>query len=115
MVTSRVDGSTTVLAVHGVLTGADSGSALRRATKTAMDSGSQTVVINLQNVSFVDSSGVADLAACHTALAARGCRLKVCHLSQKLKDVFVVTRLNTVFDVYDTEADAIGSSTVEKL
>ena len=116
MVTSRVDGSTTVLAVHGVLTAADSGAALRRATKTAMDTGSQTVVINLQRVSFVDSSGVADLASCHTALEARGCRLKVCHLSRKLRDVFAVTRLDKVFDIYDTESNALaGSSTVEKI
>jgi anti-sigma B factor antagonist len=115
MITSRIDGSTTVLEVHGVLTTADSGAALRRATKAAMDAGSQTVVINLRDVAFVDSSGVANLASCHTALADRGCHLKICHLSRKLKDVLAVTRLNTVFDVYDTEADALaGSSTVEK-
>ena len=115
MITSRVEGSTTVLEVHGVLTTADSGAALRRATKTAMDAGSQTVVINLLDVGFVDSSGVSDLASCHTALAGRGCHLKICHLSHKLKDVFVVTRLDTVFDIYDTEADAIaGSPSVAK-
>ncbi len=71
MITSRIDGSTTVLEVHGVLTAAGSGAALRTATKTAMDTGSQTVVINLRDVAFVDSSGVSDLASCHTALADR--------------------------------------------
>jgi anti-sigma B factor antagonist len=110
MVTSRIDGSTTVLEVHGVLTAAGSGAALRRATKAAMDTGSQTVVINLRDVVTVDSSGVSDLASCHTTLAGRGCHLKICHLSHKLKDVFVVTRLNTVFDIYETEADAMADS-----
>jgi anti-sigma B factor antagonist len=115
MVTSRIDGSTTVIEVHGMLTAQGTGAAMRHATKAAMDSGSQTVVINLQDVVAVDSSGVSDLASCHTTLAGRGCHLKICHLSHKLKDVFVITRLDTVFDIYDTEADAMaGSSSVEK-
>ena len=42
-------------------------------------------------------------------VASRGGRLKICNLSKKLKDIFVITRLNTVFDTYDTEADAIAS------
>jgi anti-anti-sigma regulatory factor len=45
-------------------------------------------------------------------LAGNGGSLKICSLSQKLKDVFVVTRLNTVFDVYETEAEAIASAQV---
>ena len=114
MVTARIDGSTTVLAVHGVLTSTEGGDALRRATNTAMDTGSRTVVINLHDVVAMDSSGVSDLASCHTAVTGRGCRLKLCHLSHKLKDIFAITRLNTVFEIYDTEAEALaGSSSVD--
>jgi anti-sigma B factor antagonist len=66
-------------------------------------------VINLQHVSAIDSSGIADLASSHMTVESRGGRLKICNLSKKLKDIFVITRLNTVFDTYDTEADAIAS------
>src|SRR5258708_27699534 len=115
MVTAGIEGSTTVLTVHGMLTSAEAGEAVRRAAKTAMDTGSQTVVINLHDVAAMDSSGVSDLASCHTSVTGRGCRLKLCHVSHKLKDVFVITRLNTVFDIYETEADAMAvSSSIEK-
>jgi anti-sigma B factor antagonist len=60
-------------------------------------------------VSAIDSSGIADLASSHMTVAGRDGRLKICNLSKKLKDIFVITRLNTVFDTYDTEADAIAS------
>jgi len=60
-------------------------------------------------VSAIDSSGIADLASSHMTIRSCGGRLKICNLSKKLKDIFVITRLNTVFDTYDTEADAIAS------
>ena len=57
----------------------------------------------------IDSSGVAALASGHMTAANRSGHLKLCNLTQKLKDVFVIMRLHTVFDCYDTEAEAIAS------
>ena len=84
-------------------------SALRRAIRLAVDNGVRAVVINLQDVSAIDSSGIADLASSHMTLASHGGHLKISNLSQKLRDIFVITRLNTVFDTYDTEDSAIAS------
>jgi len=95
--------------VHGALTSAEGDPGLRRAIRLALDEGARAVVINLQDVSAIDSSGIADLASSHMAVRSRDGRLKICNLSKKLKDIFVITRLNTVFDTYDTEADAIAS------
>jgi anti-sigma B factor antagonist len=60
-------------------------------------------------VSAIDSSGIADLASSHLVVANNGGHLKICNLSQKIRDIFLITRLNTVFDTYDTEAGAIAS------
>jgi anti-sigma B factor antagonist len=95
--------------VRGALTSAEGDPGLRLAIRLALDEGARAVVINLQDVSAIDSSGIADLASSHMALASRDGRLKICNLSKKLKDIFVITRLNSVFDTYDTEADAIAS------
>jgi anti-sigma B factor antagonist len=98
-----------VLDVRGPLTNSAGDPGLRRAIRLALDNGARTVVINLQDVSAIDSSGIADLASSHLTVTNRDGRLKICNLSQKIKDIFVITRLNTVFDTYETEADAIAS------
>ena len=58
----------------------------------------------------IDSSGVSDLASGHMMVTKRGGALKLCCLSKKLKDVFVITRLNTVFELFETEAEALESA-----
>jgi anti-sigma B factor antagonist len=66
--------------------------------------------VNLGEAAAIDSSGVSDLASGHMLLSKRGGALKICCLSKKLKDVFVVTRLNTVFELFETEAEALASA-----
>jgi anti-sigma B factor antagonist len=95
------------------LTAQDRDRALRRAIRTALESGARAIVVNLQGVSVVDSSGVADLATSQTAVTKFGGRLTLCHLSQKLKDIFVITRLDKVFEQYETEAEAIAALTAQ--
>ena len=82
---------------------------MRRAVRTALESGARNFVINLRDVTIVDSSGVADLATSQTLVTKYGGRLTMCHLSQKMKDIFVITRLDKVFETYETEADAIAA------
>jgi len=107
MTKTRLVGAIAVLDVHGALE-VDSG--LRPAIRLALDNGARTIVVNLQDVTTIDSSGVSQLASGHlTAANSDGC-LKLCNLSRKLQAVFAVMRLNTVFDAYDTEADAIASA-----
>lgn len=83
-------------------------SGLRRAVRAALESGARTILINLEHVPAIDSSGVSDLVACHTIVNSRGGRLKICNLSQKLKDILVVTRLSATFDTYETEDEALS-------
>lgn len=83
---------------------------LREVIREAVADGVRTVVINLEDATAIDSSGVSDLASGHMALASHGGALKLCCLSKKLKDVFVVTRLNAVFESYESEAAAVASA-----
>jgi anti-sigma B factor antagonist len=78
--------------------------------REAVADGVRTVVINLEDATAIDSSGVSDLASGHMVLASNGGALKLCSLSKKLMDVFVVTRLNAVFETYETEDAAVASA-----
>jgi anti-anti-sigma factor len=109
MIKTRTEARIAILEVHGPLTASEGDSGLRKAVRAALDAGARTVILNLGDVPAVDSSGVAQLASGHLTSANQGARFKLCCLSQKLKDVFVITRLNSVFDAYETEADAIAS------
>jgi anti-sigma B factor antagonist len=102
-----------VFQVQGSLTAQDRDRALRRAIRTALESGARSIVVNLDGVTVVDSSGVADLATSQTAVTKHGGRLTLCHLSQKMKEIFVITRLDKVFQSYETEADAIAALTAQ--
>ena len=108
---ARKVGPVVVLQVRGALTIHERTPALEHAIRAALDGGARVFVINLQDVSAVDSSGVAQLATTHNAVFTHRGRLALCHLSPKLKEIFVITRLNTVFNTYETEAEALAAVT----
>jgi len=106
---SQLVGATTVLYVQGTLTAAAGERGLRDLIRQAVADGVRTVIVNMQDATAIDSSGVSDLASSHMVLAGSGGVLKLCCLSKKLRDIFVVTRLDTVFDIHETEAAAVAS------
>lgn len=107
MTTTRQVGTIAVLDVRGAL---DGGDGVKAAVRLALDQGSRTIVVNMQDVTGIDSSGVSELASSHLTAANNGGCLKLCSLSRKLQEIFAVTRLNTVFNAYETEADAVASA-----
>jgi anti-sigma B factor antagonist len=102
-------GPITIVHVRGALTIGERDLGLRRAVRAAMDDGHRLFVVNLQDITFIDSSGIAEIATTHTSIAHRGGRLALCRASQRLQDIFVTTRLNTVFVLFDSEADALAA------
>jgi anti-sigma B factor antagonist len=109
MIQTRTLDAITILDLHGPLAAGRDDAALRTAVRVAFETGATTVILNMQDVPAIDSSGVAALASGHLTAANRGGKLKLSNLTQKLKDVFVIMRLHTVFESYETEADAIAS------
>jgi anti-anti-sigma factor len=107
----RRSGGVIVFTVHGALTMAGGDGDLRRAVRAAVEEGARHVVINLEEVADIDSSGVAELASAHITTNNRGGTLRLCCLSKKLKQIFAITRLEDVFAIDMSEADAVAGAT----
>jgi anti-anti-sigma factor len=108
-VTTRQRGDVTIVDLQGKITIGSGDIALRNAVQDAINSGASKVLINLHGVSTIDSSGVGELVSAYTTAANRGARLKLVNLPDKVADILTVTQLITVFDVYDSEDDAIAA------
>lgn len=102
---TRLD-NVTVFHVHGRLTGE---SGLRPAIRAAFDEGSDTVILNLQEVSGIDSSGLGELISCEATALDRGGRVVICSPSAKASAVILVAQLHRTFNVYTTEGQALAS------
>ncbi len=108
-ITTRQSGDVTILAISGKITIGTGSVALRDAVQQALNNGAHHLVLNLRATTTIDSSGVGELVSAYTTASNRGCRLKLCELPMKVSDVLVITQLITVFEVYDSEAEAVES------
>jgi anti-sigma B factor antagonist len=99
----------TILDLKGKITIGTGDIALRNAVQDAINSGAKNVLINMTDVSTIDSSGVGELVSAYTTATNRGARLKLSNLPAKITDVLTITQLITVFDVYDSEDEAVRS------
>ena len=105
----RQAGDVTVLDMEGKITIGEGSVALRSAIKRLLDEGKKKVLLNLSGVSYIDSSGIGELVSSYTTIQVKGGgQLKLLNLTQKLQDLLTITKLLTVFDVYESEADALN-------
>jgi anti-sigma B factor antagonist len=114
MIETRTLDTITILNLHGPLAAGGEDASVRQTVRLAFENGARTVILNMQDVPSIDSSGVAALASGHMTAKNRGGQLKLCNLTPKLKDVFAITRLDTVFDSFETEADATASASTQQ-
>ena len=103
-----VDG-VTVLDVDGRVVLGEESNSFREKVKGLLASGKKKIVLNLQNVSYIDSACLGTLVATFHSARSQGATLKLANLGAKFKEVLQVTKLITVFDTYDSEAAAIQS------
>ena len=108
-VTKRQKGNVTILDLKGKITIGAGDIALRNAVQDALSGGSQNVLLNMTGVTTIDSSGVGELVSAFTTATNRGAKLKLANIPNKVSDVLTITQLITVFDVFDTEDEAIAS------
>src|SRR5579871_5013975 len=104
----EVDG-VTVVALDGRIILVEESNALREKVKEMLAAGKKKIVLNMNNVTFIDSAGLGALVAAHHSAISQGAALKLCHLGAKFQEVLQITKLLTVFDVYDTEVAAVAS------
>ena len=107
--TDRVVDGVDVVAMEGRIVLGEESTALREKVKSLLASGQKKIVLNMNNVTYIDSSGLGALVASHTSARGQGASLKLCHLGAKFQEILQVTKLVTVFDVYPTEAAAVAS------
>jgi anti-sigma B factor antagonist len=105
----REAGDVTILDMSGKVTIGERSVALRSAIRGLLEKGRKKILLNLSGVGYIDSSGIGELVASFTAINKEGGQLKLLNLTQKLQDLLAITKLLTVFDVYETEEDALGS------
>ena len=108
MTNREVDG-VAVVALDGRIVLGDESNALREKVKSLMAEGKKKVVLNMDNITFIDSAGLGTLVAAHHSVKTQGASLRLCHLGSKFQEVLQITKLLTVFDVYNSEAEAVSS------
>jgi anti-sigma B factor antagonist len=108
-VSERQAGDITVLDLNGKVTIGEGSVALRSAIRRLLGEGKKNILLNLGQVGYVDSSGIGELVSSFTAVNKEGGKLKLLNLTQKIQDLLAITKLLTVFDVYDSEDEAISS------
>jgi anti-sigma B factor antagonist len=104
----EVDG-VTVVALDGRIVLGEESNALREKIKTLVAEGKKKIVLNMDNITFIDSAGLGTLVAAHHSAKAQGASLRLCHLGTKFQEVLQITKLMTIFDVSNTEAEAVAS------
>jgi anti-sigma B factor antagonist len=96
----------TIASCHGRIVFGDESSHLRDRLKQILTS-SRKVVLDLSDVTYIDSGGLGTLVGVYSSARAAGADVKLTGLNQRVKDVLQITKLVTVFEVYDTEQQAI--------
>src|SRR5829696_873961 len=105
----RQAGDVTILDLSGEVRIGDASIALRDAIRKLVDAGKKKVLLNLAGVKYMDSSGIGELIANYTTLSRQGGQLKLLNLTDRIQNLLVITKLLTVFDSYDNEAEALKS------
>jgi anti-sigma B factor antagonist len=98
-----------VLDVKGRLTVGDSATALREYLRELAAAGKTSVVLNLAEVDYIDSTGLGSLVVAYTSLRKAGGHLRLLNLSRRNIELLVLTKLTTVFELFDDEQNAVNS------
>jgi anti-sigma B factor antagonist len=108
-VRERQAGDVTILDLSGSVRMGEGAVALRNAIRSLVEQGKKKILLNLGGVKNIDSSGIGELIANYTTISRDGGQLKLLNLTDKIQNLLVITKLLTVFDSYDNEAEALNS------
>jgi len=108
-IASREVSGVPVLDLKGRITLGEGSVQIRDAIRDLIGKGQKSILLNLGEVNYIDSSGLGELVGAYTTAKNRGAELKLLKLTRKVHDLLQLTKLYTVFDIYDDEAAAIAS------
>jgi anti-sigma B factor antagonist len=108
-VKERQAGDVTILDLSGEVRIGEGSISLRDSIRNLADQGKKNVLLNLRGVKYIDSTGIGELIANYTTITRQGGQLKLLNLTDKIQNLLVITKLLTVFDSFDNEAEALKS------
>lgn len=103
------EGNIGLIEVKGSLVGGDETVEMRQAVAGFIDREYQKLIIDLSGVTYLNSTAIGVLVSAHTSYSRRGWKIKICGVNKNINNIFVITKLTLVFDVYDSRAEAIKS------
>ena len=112
--TTHAEGDVTIVDASGKLTLGEGTSGLRTKIRELVDGGSRRIILNMADVTYMDSSGLGELIAAHTTVTTAGGVMKLMKLANRVHDLMKLTKLYTVFESFDDEASAVASFTTTK-
>jgi anti-sigma B factor antagonist len=107
--TTRQVGDVTVIDASGRITLGAGSASLRDLIKQLLDQGKKKLLLNMEDVSYIDSSGIGELVSGYTTVASNGGELKLLNLNKRIEDLLQITKLYTVLPTFEDEAEAIRS------
>lgn len=107
--TTRQVDHITIIDMSGRITLGEGCTQLRELVREQLAKGQKNLLLNLADITYIDSSGIGELVSAFTTVSNQGGQLKLLNLTKKVHDLLQITKLYTVFDVHDDEARAIGS------
>jgi anti-sigma B factor antagonist len=108
MTSREVDGVFVITLDGRIILGEESHS-LREKLKSVIAEGHKKIVLNMADIKYIDSSGLGALVAAHYSAKTQSASMRLCNLGEKFHEVLQITKLLTVFDVFDSEAAAVNS------
>ncbi|MDA2930630.1 STAS domain-containing protein [Acidobacteria bacterium AH-259-O06] len=106
---TRTVNGVTVLDIHGKVTIGEGSVEIRNKVRELLGEGNKNILLNLGDVSYVDSSGIGELVSSFTTVTNQGGQLKLVNLTRRLRELLAITKLLTVFDCYEDEDTAVQS------
>ena len=107
--TTRQVGDVTVVDAVGRITLGDGASTFRDTIRELASAGKKKLLLNLGEVSYIDSSGIGEMVSGFTTVTNQGGQVKLLNLTKRVKDLLQITKLYTVFEVFEDEAAAVRS------
>ena len=107
----RTVGAVTILDLKGKLILGDGDAQLKDKVHSLVGQGAKQVVLNLDEVPYIDSAGIGEIVRTHTTMSRGGGSLKLLNVTKRIHDLLVITKLVTIFETFDTEAEALRSFT----
>jgi len=111
----RLTGDVIVLDLKGKMTLGEGDELLKDKVNSLVHQGRRKVVLNLEGVPYIDSAGLGEIVRTYTTISRQGGSMKLLNLTKRITDLLSITKLLTVFETYDNEADAVRSFSSAKV